>query len=225
MESPSACCSAEPPKRLRLTSKTVFRRPIFAPWYRPIWCSLPSKSQISVEASWLRNNTHHRLISKTSVDAKLNRALFLSKSWSSPRSLPSVPSTSMTIVDEYLEGHIQIPGSGIPRAVSRMWNAVNIGVTHPWSSVVSSTHPSHRMMYRIGGSKGYLQLLRQYRHVVCGYTFAYSSRYFDCRRLLRRRMQIPCPTDPIWSGTWSIPCYYRRSSHAISLTLLDLKIA
>jgi hypothetical protein len=45
----------------------------------------------------------------TSVLAKLNSADLRSKSWSSPLSLPSVPSTSMTSVELYFDGHIQIP--------------------------------------------------------------------------------------------------------------------
>lgn len=61
----------------RFTSKTVFNRPMLAPWYRPTWCS-------------------QMLTMRTSLVARAKRALFRSKSWSSPRSRPSVPSTSMT---------------------------------------------------------------------------------------------------------------------------------
>lgn len=61
----------------RLTSKTVFSKPMLAPWYKPTWCS-------------------QMLTIKTSLVARANRALFRSKSWSSPLSRPSVPSTSMT---------------------------------------------------------------------------------------------------------------------------------
>ena len=45
----------------------------------------------------------------TSVLARLNNADLRSKSWSSPRSRPSVPSTSITSVELYFDGHIQIP--------------------------------------------------------------------------------------------------------------------
>lgn len=46
---------------------------------------------------------------KTSVLASEKSADLRSKSWSSPRSRPSVPSTSMTRVELYAEGHIQMP--------------------------------------------------------------------------------------------------------------------
>ena len=46
---------------LKLTSNTVFKRPIFAPWYRPTWCS-------------------HKLMIRTSDEAKENKADLRSKS-------------------------------------------------------------------------------------------------------------------------------------------------
>ena len=49
------------PKRPKLTSNTVFSKPMFAPWYRPTWCS-------------------HRLTIRTSEDARENNADLRSKS-------------------------------------------------------------------------------------------------------------------------------------------------
>src|SRR6202000_800391 len=81
----------------RLTSKTVFSNPILAPWYNPTWCS-------------------QMLTINTSLVAKANSELLRSKSWSSPRSRPSVPSTSMTRIlsaisvadDLFLANHIPL---------------------------------------------------------------------------------------------------------------------
>lgn len=61
----------------RLTSNTVLSNPMFAPWYKPTWCS-------------------HMFRMITSLVAMEKRADLRSKSWSSPLSRPSVPSTSIT---------------------------------------------------------------------------------------------------------------------------------
>lgn len=48
--------SPPPPKRPRLTSNTVLRRPMFAPLYNPIWCSLlytVSFARDSFNTKWL----------------------------------------------------------------------------------------------------------------------------------------------------------------------------
>jgi hypothetical protein len=149
-------------------------------------------------SSLICTETHHRLMSKTSVDARLNNALFLSKSWSSPRSLPSVPSTSMTIVEENLDGHIQIP---VAHAELISWIDLLLQRDHvPFvvccllvSSITSNVVPKRRLSSV---------------PVACQMTFecsdeglaTYSCRYSDFQRPLRHRMQIPCPAIPISTG-------------------------
>lgn len=74
----------------KLTSKTVRSKDMFAPLYNPTACS-------------------HMLIMTTSETAIENKADFRSKSWSSPLSRPSVPSTSITSNGDCFAFEIQIP--------------------------------------------------------------------------------------------------------------------
>lgn len=65
---------------------------MLAPWYKPTWCS-------------------QMLTISTSLVASANRALLRSKSWSSPRSRPSVPSTSITKMLSAMRDSLSVPPS------------------------------------------------------------------------------------------------------------------
>lgn len=143
----------------RLTSKTVFSRPIFAPWYNPTWCS-------------------QRFKIITSLVAMENKADLRSKSWSSPRSRPSVPSTSITSTCMPRPRDIQIP--------LVVWLRL-------YSSITSNEVPKSRFR-RVP-----LTLLSDARKTVNETIFTYFCRYFENQILRRHCTQIQHPPKPTCS--------------------------